>query len=131
MKDELQAYGKTVEIGGPLKRITIVADDEGLLEIHLKPLKGRLPRPSGKALAIIEQTVKTLKNYFKTGKFGKLPPLHVEGTPFQKKVWKSLTKVRPGEVVSYGELAEAAGFPKAGRAVGSAMKANHFPIFVP
>ncbi|MGA7270371.1 MAG: MGMT family protein [Acidimicrobiia bacterium] len=33
-----------------------------------------------------------------------------------------LTSLEPGEVVSYGEVAEQAGFPRAARAVGSLLR---------
>jgi methylated-DNA-[protein]-cysteine S-methyltransferase len=36
-----------------------------------------------------------------------------------------------GETVSYGELAEMAGRPRAARAVGNAMSRNPVPIVVP
>jgi methylated-DNA-protein-cysteine methyltransferase-like protein len=38
---------------------------------------------------------------------------------FQERVVAVLTALRPGEVVTYGEVAEEAGFPKAARAVGN------------
>jgi methylated-DNA-protein-cysteine methyltransferase related protein len=38
---------------------------------------------------------------------------------FEDRVVAVLTALRPGEVVTYGEVAEEAGFPKAARAVGN------------
>jgi methylated-DNA-protein-cysteine methyltransferase related protein len=40
-------------------------------------------------------------------------------TQFERKVTAILKDLRPGEVVSYGEIAEEAGFPRAARAVGN------------
>jgi methylated-DNA-protein-cysteine methyltransferase related protein len=40
-------------------------------------------------------------------------------TQFERKVTAILKGLRPGEVVSYGEIAEEAGFPRAARAVGN------------
>jgi methylated-DNA-protein-cysteine methyltransferase related protein len=40
-------------------------------------------------------------------------------TRFERKVTGILKDLRPGEVASYGEVAEEAGFPRAGRAVGN------------
>lgn len=57
--------------------------------------------------------------------------LQMTGTPFQQSVWKELLKVRPGETVSYAELARRIKKPKAARAIGNAMGANPIPIIVP
>lgn len=53
------------------------------------------------------------------------------GTPFQRQVWQALRKVRFGQTVSYGDLAEAVGRPGAARAVGNAMNKNPIALVVP
>jgi AraC family transcriptional regulator, regulatory protein of adaptative response / methylated-DNA-[protein]-cysteine methyltransferase len=58
-------------------------------------------------------------------------PLELRGTAFQIKVWRFLLSVKPGRVVSYGEIAEAIGHPDAVRAVGSACGANRVAVLVP
>jgi methylated-DNA-[protein]-cysteine S-methyltransferase len=50
---------------------------------------------------------------------------------FQRRVYKALGKTRPGQKLTYGELAQKAGFPGAARAVGSAMAKNPWPLIVP
>ncbi|MCA8942244.1 MAG: methylated-DNA--[protein]-cysteine S-methyltransferase, partial [Planctomycetes bacterium] len=52
-------------------------------------------------------------------------------TPFATAVYDALRRTAPGEVLSYGELAHAAGRPKAARAVGRAMATNPVPLLVP
>jgi methylated-DNA-[protein]-cysteine S-methyltransferase len=52
-------------------------------------------------------------------------------TDFERKVLAALAKVRRGGVISYGELATAAGSPRAARAVGSALGKNRIPILLP
>jgi O-6-methylguanine DNA methyltransferase len=52
-------------------------------------------------------------------------------TEFERKVFAALAKVRRGGVISYGELAAAAGSPRAARAVGSALGKNPIPILLP
>lgn len=52
-------------------------------------------------------------------------------TPFQKRII-ALTRAIPyGRTLSYGELAQRAGFPRAARAAGSVMAKNRFPLVVP
>ncbi len=51
---------------------------------------------------------------------------------FHQEVYKALVDDVPtGSTISYGELAELAGNPKAARAVGTAMRKNPLPIIVP
>jgi len=52
-------------------------------------------------------------------------------SPFQTRVVRACRKIGRGRVKSYGELASAAGSPRAARAVGSVMAHNRFPIIVP
>jgi methylated-DNA-[protein]-cysteine S-methyltransferase len=58
-------------------------------------------------------------------------PLRLEGTPFQQRVWESLTEIPYGETWSYGELAKRIGNPNASRAVGLANGSNPIAILVP
>ena len=55
----------------------------------------------------------------------------LQGTDFQKKVWNELRKIPYGETISYKELAERIGNPKACRAVGGANNKNPLGIIVP
>lgn len=52
-------------------------------------------------------------------------------TTFQRRVIRELRKIGYGRTISYGELAELAGAPRAARAVGTTMKQNHAPLIVP
>ena len=52
-------------------------------------------------------------------------------TSFQKKVWHEMLKIPRGSVISYKELAQNIGKPKAYRAVANACGKNPFPIDVP
>jgi methylated-DNA-[protein]-cysteine S-methyltransferase len=58
-------------------------------------------------------------------------PLELEGTDFQRAVWKELLAIPYGAVISYSQLAERLGKPGASRAVGSANGANPVPLLVP
>lgn len=55
----------------------------------------------------------------------------INGTEFQKKVWKELTKIPYAETRTYKEIAVAIGNPKASRAVGMANNKNPISIIVP
>lgn len=53
------------------------------------------------------------------------------GTDFQREVWQALREIPAGETLSYGELSQRIGRPKAMRAVGMANGANPISIVVP
>ena len=52
-------------------------------------------------------------------------------TEFQLDVLRALRAVPYGEVVSYSELAQLAGYPRAQRAAGTFCAGNRFPLIVP
>ena len=58
-------------------------------------------------------------------------PLDVRGTAFQEAVWRELSRIPPGESLSYAALAARAGKPGAARAAGSACGANHVAVLIP
>lgn len=58
-------------------------------------------------------------------------PLDIRGTAFQIKVWRLLSSVCEGDTISYGELANRIGNPKAARAVASACAANRIGVLIP
>ncbi|MBC6315157.1 methylated-DNA--[protein]-cysteine S-methyltransferase [Listeria grandensis] len=58
-------------------------------------------------------------------------PIEVHGTDFQMSVWEALRDIPYGELVSYKDIAERAGSPRAVRAVGQANRANRIPIIIP
>jgi methylated-DNA-[protein]-cysteine S-methyltransferase len=53
------------------------------------------------------------------------------GTEFQRDVWAALRTIRPGETLSYGELAIRLQRPRAVRAVGLANGSNPVSVVVP
>lgn len=57
--------------------------------------------------------------------------LLLRGTNFQIKVWEALIHTEFGRVISYRQLAERAGCPRAQRAVGSALAANSIGFLIP
>jgi methylated-DNA-[protein]-cysteine S-methyltransferase len=89
----------------------------------------RSPRPP-KAL---EQTIDAFAQYF----LGRPPVFDLPLLDFsplselEKAVLVQTMKIPWGQTLSYGQLALAAGRPKAARFVGATMAKNPFPVFVP
>jgi len=51
--------------------------------------------------------------------------------PKNRDVYDLLTKIPPGKVATYGDLAKALGYPNSSRAVGRILAKNPNPIVVP
>ena len=77
------------------------------------------------------EVVRQLQSYFAGERKNFDLALILEGTDFQKRVWTALRKIPYGETISYKELAEMIGSPRAVRAVGAANGANPIPIIIP
>ncbi|NNM43995.1 MAG: methylated-DNA--[protein]-cysteine S-methyltransferase [Chlamydiae bacterium] len=55
----------------------------------------------------------------------------IEAGDFHKNVWKELIKIEEGSLVSYKDIADRIGRPKAMRAVGNAVGANPVSLVIP
>ena len=80
---------------------------------------------------VIEAASDWLDAYFEGSKEPPDFDLLFLGTDFQKRVWQLLLEIPYGETITYGELAQEAGTPKAARAVGVAVGDNPFSIIGP
>lgn len=57
--------------------------------------------------------------------------LHLNGTPFQLKVWETLLKIPVGDLSTYGAIAKKIDKPKASRAIGTAIGSNPVAFLIP
>ncbi len=80
---------------------------------------------------LLRQAAFQLDEYFQRKRRTFDLPLCFAGTPFQKRVWHSLLGIGYGHRLSYSQLSESVGHPKAIRAVASAVGANAMSIVVP
>jgi len=77
-------------------------------------------------------TTKALKRALTGQAPANLPPVDLSsGTEFQRRVWETMRTIQRGRTLSYAEVAQRIGKPKAVRAVGGACGANPIPVFVP
>lgn len=58
-------------------------------------------------------------------------PLDIQGTVFQQKVWQALLEIPFGCTMTYQEIADKIGSPKAYRAVANACAANKLAVAIP
>ena len=78
-----------------------------------------------------EQVVAQVVGMIEMPERGLQLPLDVRGTAFQERVWQALQEIPPGSTMSYTEVAERIGAPRAVRAVAKACAANRLAVAVP
>jgi methylated-DNA-[protein]-cysteine S-methyltransferase len=89
-------------------------------------------KPAGSTLSpALKTCIRELDEYFRGKRRTFSVRLRLEGTDFQKRVWRELLKVGYGKTASYQDIANAVGRPKAVRAVGNTNRLNPVSIIVP
>lgn len=58
-------------------------------------------------------------------------PFLRNGTQFQQRIWRIISAIKPGETITYGELATTAGSPGGARAAGRACNKNPLALLIP
>jgi methylated-DNA-[protein]-cysteine S-methyltransferase len=117
----------------PVGPLLLAGDSIALRQVSFKSSKrSATPQADWKEnQASFDEVIRQLQAYF----HGELQafdlPLALEGTDFQLRVWNALRTIPYGETISYTQLAERIGNPKAVRAVGLANGGNPIPIIVP
>jgi methylated-DNA-[protein]-cysteine S-methyltransferase len=116
---------------GPLY---LVASDRGLQGVHWK--KQKLPlAPTLKSrearFKILAKAVAQLDEYFAARRKSFDLPLDMQGSEFQKRVWKALSRIPYGRTLSYKDIARKLKHERAVRAVGTANGKNPLSIVIP
>lgn len=107
--------------------VGVVDNGEVILSIVINPKEAEY----GELTDVFLQAKRQIGEYFLGDTKNFTLPLNIEGTQFQKLVWKELQNLPYGETISYKRLATKVGYPNAARAVGTACKINRFPIVIP
>jgi methylated-DNA-[protein]-cysteine S-methyltransferase len=98
-----------------------------LLRFHGAPV----PAPKGPMPKSLPFLKRQLEAYFSGNLRDFNIPMHIEGTDFQRRVWKELLNIPYGQAISYLELARRLGDEKCIRAAARANGANPVVILIP
>ena len=110
----------------PAMHVGIRTQSETLETIRYLPRSAPLSGPSSR---FAERVVQQLERYRDDPDAEFDLPLAIEGTPFQRRVWRVMQKIPRGETRTYGDVAATLG--SAARAVGQACGETRLPIVIP
>jgi methylated-DNA-[protein]-cysteine S-methyltransferase len=126
-------------VESPIGRLMLTSDGTALTGLYMNLYRNKPSKLPGlgddwiqnATIDPLPAAARQLKEYF-AGKRREFDlPLRMEGTEFQQRVWRELTKIPFGETRSYGQLAKRLNNPNGSRAVGLANGRNPIAIIVP
>jgi len=111
----------------PVGTITAEEKDGRIVSLHI----GEACRGEYKKTEVLSRCESQLMEYFCGRRIGFDLPVAFTGTEFQQSVWQAVMDIPYGETITYSQLAQRIGRPKAARAAGAACGANPLLIIVP
>jgi methylated-DNA-[protein]-cysteine S-methyltransferase len=118
----------------PIGELLVLVDDEGRvtgLYVAGEPGAPAVDPDWRRDPAAARKALDQLDAYFDGGLTDFDLDLALAGTDFQREVWGQLCAIPYGQTISYGELADRVGRPRASRAVGQANGRNPVSVIVP
>jgi methylated-DNA-[protein]-cysteine S-methyltransferase len=122
-------------VDSPIGQLLLTSDGESLTGLYMgTPSKSPqldsdwAEKPNA---APLSEAARQLEEYFAGNRKVFDLPLKMQGTEFQKRVWRQLTQIPFGETWSYGQLAKRLDNPNGSRAVGLANGRNPIAVIVP
>lgn len=124
------------QVETPFGALGIATSARGVVEVNLLgPVLDDDPSAAGpEAQAVAELAAQQFREYFAGQRRDFALPLDCDfltQDSFRARALAALRDVPYGQVVTYGELAELAGSPRAARAAGSACATNPLGILIP
>jgi methylated-DNA-[protein]-cysteine S-methyltransferase len=110
----------------PFAVLGIATDGEFVTSVRYLP-RQVVPVPPHDRVA--ERACREIERYLADPAHRFSVPYRLDGTPFQRRVWREIEKLFPIKTTSYGEIARRLG--TAARPVGGACGANPVPLIVP
>lgn len=117
-------------LDSPIGMLEITTDNKSIRSILFVD-EENMKKPTKIKPMIMLKACRQLREYFYGIRKEFDLRIYLEGTEFQKKVWKRLINIPYGEIATYKEIAESLGNPKASRAVGNANNKNKILIIIP
>lgn len=122
--------GRVIVAGGPqgIRRVILGVSPQAGMTRLMEELEGDYIQ---RGTDWVEECQRQIEEYFLGGRRSFAVELDLRGTPFQRKVWREIGRVRYGRTRTYGVIARRVGKRGAARAVGRAAGANPVPLLIP
>jgi methylated-DNA-[protein]-cysteine S-methyltransferase len=120
-------------IESPIGHILVFVTDETVSGVYVADHE-RAPSPPVDSIeggSLVDRAITQIREYFDGSRTEFDLPLHLDGTDFQRSVWRALCDIPFGATASYLDIAKQIGHPDAVRAVGTANGSNPVSIIVP
>ena len=111
----------------PFGLLKIGIDEGKVILIAIVPKQDAKNQPT----ALSEKVFAQLQEYFAGRRTAFSLPYKFNGTEFQQQVWAQIAKIPYGQTVTYKDIAQAIGKPRAFQATGRAVGANPLAIIIP
>jgi AraC family transcriptional regulator of adaptative response/methylated-DNA-[protein]-cysteine methyltransferase len=125
----------------PFGEVLLASTDRGICFLSFIMPSGRTAAlkilqedwPKARLLEDASITQPLITQIFRSSQHGSQQPLQLfmSGSNFQLKVWEAQLHIPSGNVVSYRDVANFLGEPKASRAVGNALARNPVAVLIP
>jgi methylated-DNA-[protein]-cysteine S-methyltransferase len=130
----MQSVNVQCRIASPLGTMLLARTERGLAGAWFERQKhhpAEIDAPERADDPLLARAARQLHDYFAGESSAFDVALDLQGTEFQRAVWRALLHIAPGATSSYGEIARSLGLPSASRAVGAAVGRNPVSIIVP
>jgi len=115
-----------VIINAPFGAVGIKIKNDCVTGVTLFPAKQTASDVDGSCAQHVKQQI---AQYFQNADAKISVPFKVAGTPFQQSVWKAISAIPVGQMLTYSQMAEKVG--SGPRAVANACGANCLPLLIP
>lgn len=131
--ESLPADCVRAEIDSPVGALTLLASDAGLRAVLWRDERSarELAHLPQRPHPVLAKAAAQLREYFAGARRAFDLPLVIDGTPFQVRAWRELSRIPYGRTISYSEQARRLGDPNKARAVGTANARNRIAIVIP
>lgn len=120
--------------------LTVSSDGENITGLYIKNIRysvnAKIIEAGSNDLPVFEKTREWFECYFSGREPDFMPPVKTKGTEFRQSVWKIISEIPYGEVITYGDIAKRIAMQlgkskMSSQAVGGAVGSNPVSIIIP
>lgn len=126
MSGQLAEADEIITLATPVGHIAVHISHQQVVRLNYA---ARKRQTASKLSPLAARVKKQVESYFRSPVNGFELPVNVNGTAFQKRVWRMLQTIPAGKTLTYGDIARR--LHTSARAVGNACRQNPVPLIIP